>query len=734
MTSGFDLLHPAVQRRLWEMKWTSLRPIQDMAIAHILGRRGDCVIGAPTAGGKTEAAFLPILSLIAEEPLPGARAVYIGPLKALINDQFRRVEELCSRMEMPVHRWHGDVGETQKKAFLTRPSGVLLITPESLEAMFVLRPTQMTALFQRLAFVVIDELHAFIGSVRGAQLQSQLWRLRKRTGSDPARVGLSATLGEPGAACAWIRPDGPDAAYLTDNEAERRVAIRVKAYRAQAPAPPASGNQQDPMARELARDILLACHDKTNLVFANAKSEIEELADCMTTEAKAMGLRNEVLVHHGSLAKEQREYAEARLRGDLPCSAVCSNTLEMGIDIGEIDTVVQVAAPLSVSSLVQRLGRSGRGEQGAAVLRAFLVERAPDGRSTAWDGLCLDLVRGVSVIELMIGRPQFLEPPTVGAPQLSTLVHQLLSTLAETGGLPAGDLYERLMACRAFARLTQTDFATLLRALGANELIEQMAEGDIVLGVRGQKLCDHYSFYAAFVSPDEFRVLWRTDEIGTLPATMLPPQGDSFLLGGRRWLAQDIDAERREVHVVPGKGRRKPCFGSLSANIHPRIHGMMKEILLGTEVPAYLDETARSILATARTTAHQLADFKPPLQGSEEPGRTRLFLWAGTRVQRTFHLLFRGLSIPVEDHEVGLDVSASLADVTEALTAFANQPGDGLALAEVAESELCARVAGDKYDWTLPDALWRRAFVADRLDLAGATAMARLLAAPAQPR
>src|SRR3984885_3913921 len=163
MTQAFRLLHPTVQRKLWDMKWTELRQIQVDAIEHLLGGTPtDCIISSPTASGKTEAAFLPVLSAIADEPTGGVRAIYIGPLKALINDQFGRVEQLCERMEMPVHRWHGDVDAGAKKAVLAAPSGVLLITPESLEAMFVLRPTQLPAMFGHLAYVVIDEMHAFL--------------------------------------------------------------------------------------------------------------------------------------------------------------------------------------------------------------------------------------------------------------------------------------------------------------------------------------------------------------------------------------------------------------------------------------------------------------------------------------------------------------------------------------------------------------------------------------------
>ncbi|MBK9031562.1 MAG: DEAD/DEAH box helicase [Myxococcales bacterium] len=240
MADAFGRLHRNVQRKLHDMRWTSLNAIQVEAIEHLLGHEpSDCVIAAPTAGGKTEAAFLPVLSAIADDPGGGVRAMYVGPLKALINDQFRRVEDLCERMEMPVHRWHGDVAHAQRKALLSSPAGVLLITPESLEAMFILRPTHMPRLFARLAYVVIDEMHAFLGSVRGAQLISQLHRLRVRAGTDPLRIGLSATLGDPQAARRWLRPDGRAVRNITQSTGGARSPSRCGVPEADAATPTA---------------------------------------------------------------------------------------------------------------------------------------------------------------------------------------------------------------------------------------------------------------------------------------------------------------------------------------------------------------------------------------------------------------------------------------------------------------------------------------------------------------
>lgn len=725
MGAAFDRLHRDVQRKLHEMKWTELNATQVDAIDHLLGAEPtDCVISAPTAGGKTEAAFLPVVSSLAAQPPGGLGAMYIGPLKALINDQFRRVEDLCARLALPVHRWHGDVSDTQRKAFLAAPAGILLITPESLEAMFVLRPTAMPGLFGRLRYIVIDEMHAFLGGVRGAQLISQLHRLRSRTGADPLRIGLSATLGDPDAAGRWLRPDGRRVRLIAQTAGGSEIALRVRGFWRE-PAPAESEEEEevrDEALVEAARSLLLAARGKTNLVFANSKSLIETLADELYEQARALGLPDEIVVHHGSLSKESREHAEERLRADRPCTAVCSNTLEMGIDIGAIDEVVQVSAPWSVASLVQRLGRSGRRPGSRRVLRGYFIEEKADANLGFWRRLHLDFVRGIAMIELLLER--FVEAPSCDRAHLSTLVQQILSTLAETGGIRAHDLYDRVVSSGAFHGVGKAQLAAILRELGARDLLTQLPDQTLVLGLAGQRLVGHYSFYAAFRASVDFQVLHGTRLIGLLPETSIPPAGEHVILAGRRWLVQDVDPDRKQLHVIPSRGRRPPRFVRGAGDVDPRVHERMRDLLLGASEPPYLDETALEILRHGRESARVL-----------DPGRllypldngVRVLLWGGTRLHRTLILAFIAAGLKVSsESDVGFDVSGdrdAIADVLRSLAA-----ADGLALAEVAERRFAAKVTeGDKFDEYLPVDLWRRAYVAERLDVPAARQVATRL-------
>lgn len=726
--AAFERLHPSVQRRLWDMQWTELREIQTKAIHHLLDLRGDCIISAPTAGGKTEAAFLPILSLSADDNQNGVRAMYVGPLKALINDQFRRIEALCARMEMPVHRWHGDVGEGDRKKLLTKPSGVLLITPESLEAMFVLRPTKMPYIFGQLAFLVIDELHAFIGTERGAQLQSLIARLTTRTKCDPVRIGLSATLGNPQFASRWLRPGGEPAALLEDTTSTRELMIRVRGFWEDSRDPALdreNGSQEHQSSSAfstMARSILMAIHGSTNLVFANAKAVIESLADTMKQEAVQLGVKDELVVHHGSLSKTVREYAEARLSSGAPVTAVCSNTLELGIDVGRIDTVVQLASPPSVSSLVQRMGRSGRTDTAPAKLRAFFLQQRPDSNTSTWGRLHLDLIRGLASIELML--KGFVEPVDTSRSHYSTLVQQVLSILAETGGTSAAGLFMTIRGSGAFEPLDLNTFANILRALGRHGLIEQMSEGDLILAPGGQKLVEHYSFYAAFKTPEEVAVFHGSEKIGSLPSDAIPGVGEHLILAGRRWRVVQFDATRREVIVETARGRRPPIFRSALADTHPTVHEQMRLLLLGNEVPEHLDEVATEILSDARAQTRQLREFVPQVQSGGTG--TLLFLWAGKRITRTVHLALRIRNLEAYDLDVGIDVAASPSEAMDRLVQFADSPNEAMGLAEFAESELGARVLeGQKYDDYLPDDVWRAAYGRERLDVEGALRVAR---------
>ena len=700
---AYEQLARPIQRILWDMGWDRLRPIQVDTIGEIFGSDRDLILSARTAAGKTEAAFLPILSKIYENRQPSIQAVYVGPLKALINDQFRRLEELCGRAEIPVHRWHGDVDAGQKRALLEKPAGVLLITPESIESLFVNRSSFLAGLFRHLAFVVIDEVHAMVGRERGTHLRSLLYRLERHVDGQFRIVALSATLGDAIAVYAdWLRPgEAERVQQISDSSDQKRILFRLHGYLHSRPAtpqrrpagktPPDPGAVPPPDSDEptpsdddaelpagIVDDMYQAFAGRKNLVFTNRKQDVEWFADSLNDHCRRLGRPQEFLVHHGSLSKEVREFTEEAMRGDRPHTTFCSATLELGIDIGNVAAVGQIDPPWSVSSLVQRLGRSGRKEEEPQVMRLYVTEDEPQATSTLVDRLHAGLLQGIALTELMLAR--WVEPPDLDDLDLSTLVQQILSVLAETGGIRADRLHERLVAKGAFRRVDRALFLGLLRSLSEHQLIEQMPEGDLILAPAGERLVSHYDFYSAFATSVEYSVLYGGRPIGTLPAMAVPAEGDHLLLAGRRWEVAGVDHQRSEILVVPARGRKRPQFFGAGGDLHPRVRQAMREVLLASHSYAYLNDTAARLLEDARQAARsaELADRSLiPLVGSN----CLWFTWTGSKVQRTLLLMAAAAGLEVTDQAVAIHFRAKPRDVVAAYREMAQSAPDPIALA-----------------------------------------------------
>jgi ATP-dependent Lhr-like helicase len=731
--SAFELLHPRVQEQLYRMRWTALRDIQAGAIRALLQGDRHLLISAQTAGGKTEAAFLPILSQIVETPEGSVRALCISPLKALINDQFRRLEELCERAEIPVHRWHGDVGQAARRVFLERPSGVLLITPESVEALFMNRPHDLDRLFSGLQYVVIDELHSFIGTERGAHLKSLLARVITRSQNRVRLVGLSATLGDLDAACRWLAPHEPAAFAQIEGGREKTIHYQLRGYLRSASeltATAAAAQDEEALAEppltaeddRLTDDLFRAFYGKTALIFANSRSKLEFYADLVRRKSEIQGLPNRFRVHHGSLSKGEREDTEAALRSDSPTATFCSSTLELGLDVGNVKEVGQIGAPWSVSSLTQRLGRSGRRAGEASVLRLYVEENEASSKSALLDRLYFQLLQAIAMTELMLEK--WCEPPDAERLHLSTLVQQVMSVIGERGGARADRLQDTLITRGAFTNVTPGMFVQLLRSMGAADLIEQTPEGDLILGLRGERIVRKFDFYSAFQTEQELRVVCQGRTIGTI--TALPGLGaDGFIiLAGRRWKVVSVDAERGEIVVEPSRGGRVPYFaGAGGADLHPRVRQKMREVLLGEAVPAYLDATAKQMLAHARATAREAKlDTNSFLT---DGATTYWFTWTGSRIQRTLLGLgtfYAGLKVRDEDVALAFG-DAGEPQIREAFMA--------LATALPAPEELALRFptkGQEKYDGFLSEALQAQAFARNCLDLKGAAeAISRLI-------
>ena len=714
-SAAFELLHEKVRRWIWRNKWDRLRDAQERAVPSILAGEHDLLIAAATAAGKTEAAFLPICSRLVDDAGGGVRALYVGPLKALINDQFRRLEDLCRDLNIPVHRWHGDVTSDRKKRLIREPGGILLITPESLEALFVVHGHRLREVFAPVDRVVLDEVHAYIGSDRGRQLQSLLHRLEHVVGRRTMRIGLSATLGdETWVAADYLRPGERDSVELIESAAEGRVKLQVRGYGDRGEVdnvgkPKADAPDVDTAFHAIARHIFECLRGQDNLVFANTRQFVEKYADRLRRDCESRRLPLEFYPHHGNLSKELREDVEERLKGDgRPTTAICTSTLEMGIDIGDVASVAQIGAPFSVASLRQRLGRSGR-RGDPAVLRVYIAEPEMSDRIPRLDTLRPQLVQAVAMIELLLER--WCEPPKRGALHLSTLVHQTMSLIAERGGVRAFEAWKLLCDTGPFRGIEQATYGGALRCMGAEDLIVQSDDGTLLLGDKGEKIVGHFSFFPVFPTPEEFRILHDGRSLGTTMFGHSIVEGLNILFAGRRWRIVSIKEEEKTIVVVPtGGGKNPPRFEGSGGLVHDRIRRKMTEVYARGDQPAFLDEPGnRLLLEGRRSFVRYRVDEDPIIRDGDQ---SVFFLCRGDRIMNTVMVQLVARELQVMQDGPALLVKARPSQVKEHLESLAAAgPGDALALAHAIGNKVDA-----KFDWALDKSLLAADYAARALD------------------
>lgn len=731
-STGFDRLAEPVRRWIWRRGWSGLRDIQERAISVLLDDDRDLIVAAPTAGGKTEAAFLPLISSVVEQPSQGGfDLVYVGPLRALINDQFQRLEELCEMAELPVYPWHGDIGRGVKARARRHPRGVLLITPESLEAFFVLRGLEVPALFMGVRAIVIDELHALLDNERGVHLRSLLTRLELAVNHRIRRVGLSATLGEMALARDYLRPDAPEAVAIVEGRSDgRELRAQIRGYPRSQQQGGGDGEEgsEEAARRSVALHLFSRLRGSRNLIFAGSRQGVEWYADALREMSEHERLPVEFLPHHASLSREHRIHLEQRLKTHPATTAVCTSTLELGIDIGDIASVAQIGAPFTVASLRQRLGRSGRRAGQPAVLRLYAIGAAAGADSHPLDRLQLVLIRSIAMLELLIDG--WCEPPVPQALHLSTLTHQILSVITEHGGASAKRLHATLCERGPFRRVEPQLFARLLRHLGAPDvaLIEQAPDGTLLLGPRGEQLVEHYSFYAVFQTPEEYRIIADSKLLGTLPVVMILTVGMSIVFSGRRWRITAIHDSDRVIEVTADRRGRTPHFGGGSGVIHDRVAERMKDVLSSDDLPVYLDEGAAHLLREARAESRRLGVVRRSICEIGEQTYV-IATWAGTVKTSTLALALRTMGYIVTIYDGFLDVRCD--DHLEPLAAALERIAGSASASSASVLSGGENLRTEKFHRYLSSELLVEDAISSRIDLDALPELARRLVAEA---
>ncbi|MBU5672211.1 DEAD/DEAH box helicase [Paenibacillus brevis] len=716
---AFARLAPFIQEYMYRKQWSELREAQVEACRVLLDTPHHLLIASGTASGKTEAAFFPALTELFERPSSSVGILYIGPLKALINDQFERIKELLREGEVPVWHWHGDVAQAEKTKLMQRPCGVLQITPESLEGLLMNRPNAIPALFHDLRYIMIDEVHAFMGADRGIQVQSQLSRLERMASCTPRRIGLSATLSDYDTAAHWLSGGSPQAVEVVSPQGGRRLKLSVEHF-----SFPDPRDEREAEHLELAKqNYYNFIYDHTNtkkaLVFTNSRSDAELTTLELRRIAAKRQERDVFHVHHGSISAMLREETEAALRtGPGPAVAAATVTLELGIDLGELERVVQLGAPYSCSSFVQRLGRSGRRGDAASEMM-FLCAEDEDETAQLPARMPWMLLRAIAVIELYI-RERWVEPPSLRKKPVGVLYHQTMSTLKSIGEAEPAELARAVLTLPAFRGVEPEEYRKLLQYLLATDHIQQTEEGTLIIGLGGEKIVNNFRFYAVFKDDEEHVVYDGSEEIGSI--TTVPPPGYCFTLAGKLWKVEEVDNKHKAVYVKSSRGKVDTLWVGGGGDIHTRVLQKMRQVLEEHTLYPYLAPGAVNRLERARRLARESGLLTSPVIPA---GGDSLFIlpWAGSKQFRTLERLLKnnlhssmGLRqvVPMEPYYM---VVSGRAEAEELLLAIHTE----LAEMEDTESILAAGEAPylGKYDEFVPPELVRRAFATDGLDAEG---------------
>ncbi|MEU4159355.1 DEAD/DEAH box helicase [Actinoplanes sp. NPDC026670] len=716
-SQAYALYHPAVQQWMYRQGWDRLRDVQEQAAALISAGQRDVIIASATASGKTEAALLPICSVLArrqEQGLgAGVAALLVSPLKALINDQYDRIAGLTEPLGLRLHRWHGDAPASGKARVLRSPEGLLLITPESLEAIFVRHGDRVGRIFAGLRYVVVDELHSFTGTERGAQLQALLHRVEEAAGRRVPRVALSATLGDFAGAAEFLRPrDGTQVAVVASTKPGGEIRLQVRGH--VNPARPPNPDEEPADRAAIADHLFRVLRDGDNLVFANSRAAVEVYTDMLTQRAVHAGVPARFLAHHGSLSKEVREHVEERLKDPAtPVTAICTSTLELGIDVGSVDSVAQVGAPPTVAGLRQRLGRSGRRPGQPAVMRVYVSEPELTAGITPADALRPELFQTVAMIELLTAA--WYEPPGDAGLHLSALIQQILSISAQHGGAPASRLYTTLCDNGPFRRIDRTVFAELLRDMGRNQLLEQAPDGALLPGREGERLLGHYSFYASFHTSLDYRLVADGYTLGSLPVDRPILPGTMLIFSGARWRVVSIDTTQRVIELTAAESGRPPVFPGTGGEIADEVRRAMFGLYRSADVPRYLDATARTLLAEGRAAFHAYGHATRRV--FPDGPDTLLFPWHGDRIMNTLAAVLSMHGLTVSQDGLVITVGGCTpARLLAVIGDLASGPApDPIAIAAAVRAK-----QHDKYDRYLSEDLLNRGYAARALDVPGA--------------
>jgi ATP-dependent Lhr-like helicase len=640
-------LHPSLLYHVVNtLGWPALRPLQEAAVAPI--RRGDdALLVAPTAGGKTEAAVFPLLTRMAEEDWRGLSVLYVCPLRALLNNLEPRVAAYAGWVGRRAELRHGDVTAAARRRVTRDPPELLLTTPESLESMLVSTLVTPRELFGGLRAVVVDEVHAFAGDDRGWHLLAVLERLGRLAGRPLQRIGLSATVGNPPELLGWLQGSGGG----------RRPAT-VVAPGEVAPRTPELELDQVGTLPNAAKVIAALHRGEKRLAFADSRRAVEALAVALRDRGV------DTYVSHSSLSAAERRRAEAAFAEGRDCVIAATSTLELGVDVGDLDRVIQVGATRSVASLLQRLGRTGR--RPGTVPNLLLLATGDEA-----------LLQAAGVLRLWA--EGYVEPVVPPPAPRHLLAQQLLALCLQERRV--GDaVWPEWLAGLPLA--TAGEATAIARWLVETGHLDQDA-GMLFIGPEAGERYGRRHFLellSVFTAAPEVTVLHGNDEVGSVDPAVLTarvPGPRVLALAGRSWQVNHVDWAGRRAWVEPSDQPGTARWSSVSQPLSAALCDAMRRVVLGEGMePVRLTRRAAAGLAALRDRSEYLVDAQRTVVVRGEGRQVRWWTWAGGRAHAVLAAALAAVSPGLVDEADRFDnrylrlrADATAGEVTTALAA-----------------------------------------------------------------
>ncbi len=622
-TNTFSKLAPFIQDYIYKNNWTDLREIQVASCDVIFNSDANLLLTSSTASGKTEAAFLPVLTDIYNNPSSSVSVLYISPLKALINDQFTRLNDLLEEADLSVTKWHGDSSQNRKEKMLMNPNGIIQITPESLEALIMNKPKDVYTIFNDLRYIIIDEVHYFIGTERGIQLESCLTRLSRIIDKIPRRIGLSATLGDYKEVEKWLN-SGTNRECITPivSSGKRTISLAIESFNTKT---------------EFYDALYEASLNQKCIIFSNSRSSVEENIASLKEIAKEKKTDDVYYTHHGSVNTALRENTEDLMKNtDKKIVTGATLTLELGIDLGNLDRIIQTSTPFSVSSFVQRLGRTGR--RGNKAIMQFLFDKSEKDKDTNfYENIDFDIIMCIAIIEIYI-KEKWVEPMLMPKYPYEILYHQTLSYITSMQSVNPKKLAEYMLTIDIFKNITKDDYKLLLNYLLKIGHLELTEKEELIIGSSIDKMVNNYKFFSVFQNKLEYIVYGDSKQIGTITESI--KVGEKLKLAGRTWEVTNIDSDKFKIYTKLSSGTSSNTWKSdAETNIDFKIINKMYEILNSEEDYTYLQKNIKELLKSNREIFKKNKLSKKMLFSSGDD--KVIFPWLGTKSLLTLSYILK---------------------------------------------------------------------------------------------